>query len=281
MPMPLAGTGLGGISSSSLPSREKRDSLSSLVPEGLLAPAAAAQPLSELVSPSCSCTTQKHLLSLCCWDTAWERAFPSRMLSLLADPGQEAAVPAALPGQLAEGRTVQAAFTWEHGEPAAVTELRPVFMKDKVCIVSTIRDVREELFSPPLLVLGGKISWFGAAYKSVLGFTLLPSLARGSGCRPQHKLTLSSTTQHQMPFEQLAPEHQGTPGKHRGLRHPTKFQTPRRKCLEQPFPATWDLRLTSTPGTHLAPVTNIALCFLPAMPEEKIRALKLQGLGFT
>lgn len=101
-----------------------------------------------------------------------------------------------------EGRTVQAAFTWE---PAAVTALRSVFMKDKVCIFSTIRDVKEELFSPPLLVLGGKISWFGAAYKSVLAFTLLPPLARGSGCRPQHKLTLPSTTQHQMPFEQLAP----------------------------------------------------------------------------
>jgi len=50
--------------------------------------------LSGLVSPSQSCTAQKHLLSLCRRDTAREHVFPGRMPSLLADPGQEAAVPA-------------------------------------------------------------------------------------------------------------------------------------------------------------------------------------------
>lgn len=69
--------------------------------------------------------------------------------------------PAALPGQLAGGKTVQAAFAWEHKEPGAVTRLRSMFMKDKVCTFSTIRDVTEELFSPPLSVLGGKYPVLG------------------------------------------------------------------------------------------------------------------------
>lgn len=91
--------------------------------------------------------SSRNLFSLC-WEGR-ERRSPPR-------PGR-GCWPAALPDQLLGERTVQAAFAWEQGEPGGITGLGSVFTKDKVCIFSAIRDVREEIFSPPpLLVLGGE-----------------------------------------------------------------------------------------------------------------------------
>lgn len=64
-------------------------------------------------------------------------------------------------GQLSGGRTVQAAFAWEQGEPGGVTGLSSVFTKDKVHVFSTTRDAREEHF--PSFGFRGKMSWCGAA----------------------------------------------------------------------------------------------------------------------
>lgn len=80
--------GLGG-DLLSLPSqqREKRflELLATLRAWSRLQP--QPRQLSELVSLSCSCTTQKHLLFLCCRDTAREHVFPIQMPSLLAGGG--------------------------------------------------------------------------------------------------------------------------------------------------------------------------------------------------
>lgn len=54
----------------------------------------------------------------------------------------------------------------------------------------------------------------------------------------------------------------------------------RPKHPEQPFPATWDSRLTPTPGVDLAPMTNIALCFLPTMPKDKFSCTDWDLPGF-
>lgn len=96
--------------------------------------------------------SSRNLFSLC-WEGR-ERRSPPR-------PGCGCR-PAALPGQLSGGRTVQAAFAWEQGEPGRVTGLGSMFMKDEVCVCSTTRDAREELFpSPALSVLGGKYPGLG------------------------------------------------------------------------------------------------------------------------
>lgn len=79
-----------------------------------------------------------------------------------------------------------------------------MFMKDKVRVFSATRDVREELFPPPLSVLGEKWPGLGLLINHwEIHPTAEPSPAQGSGCRPRHKPALPSTTQHQTPFEQL------------------------------------------------------------------------------
>ena len=78
----------------SLPSqqREKRFLELLAAPRAWLRLQPQPQQLSELVSLSCSCTAQEHLLSPGCRVTPWEHVFPGWMPSLLPDLGQEAAV---------------------------------------------------------------------------------------------------------------------------------------------------------------------------------------------
>lgn len=83
--------------------------------------------------------SSRNLFSLC-WEGR-ERTSPPR-----PGRGHRRAV---LPSQFLGGRTVQAVFAWEQGEPAGVTALSSVFMKDKVRIFSAISDAREELFPLP------------------------------------------------------------------------------------------------------------------------------------